>query len=320
MTKSRVLSGRNPHPVPPQLKLYSLRSRPSLVSIRKFARPLGPSASVRNLVGSFPEFLAAGDFREFLGLVRKARSKGKAIHYACGAHVIKVGLTPILIDLMEEGWLTALSLNGAGIIHDFEIAFCGATSEEVGARIRNGRFGMARETGEFLNAAIREGARDGLGLGEAVGRMMAGSKFLYRRYSLLANAQRLGIPVTVHVAIGTDTIHFHPDADGEALGATAFRDFGRFCSLVERLDGGGVFINVGSAVILPEVFLKAVSIARNKGARLDDFSTAVFDFHHHYRPDRNVVQRPLGKKGKGFYFIGHHEIMIPLFAAALKSR
>ena len=319
MTKSRVRSGRNPRPVPHQLNLYSLRSRPSLVSVRKFARPLGPSASVRNLIGSFPEFLAAGDFCEFLGLMRRARSKGKAIHYACGAHVIKVGLAPILIDLMEEGWLTALSLNGAGIIHDFEVAYCGATSEEVGPRIRKGRFGMARETGEFLNGAIREGARDGLGLGEAVGRMMAGSKFLYRRYSLLANAHRLGVPVTVHVAIGTDTIHFHPDADGEALGATALRDFVRFCSLVERLDGGGVFINVGSAVILPEVFLKAVSVARNKGARLNDFSTAVFDFNHHYRPDQNVVQRPLGKKGKGFYFIGHHEIMIPLFAAALKS-
>jgi len=267
-----------------------------------------------------PEFLAAGDFREFLGLVKKARSKGKAIHFACGAHVIKVGLAPILIDLMKGGWLTALSLNGAGIIHDFEVAFCGATSEEVGAQIRNGRFGMARETGEFLNGAIREGARDSLGLGEAVGRMMAGSKFPYRRYSLLANAHRLGVPVTVHVAIGTDTIHFHPDADGEALGATALRDFGRFCSLVERLGGGGVFINVGSAVILPEVFLKAVAVARNKGIRLDDFSTAVFDFNHHYRPDQNVVRRPLGKKGKGFYFIGHHEIMLPLFAAALKSR
>lgn len=320
MTKSRGRFGRTPRPGPHQLKLYSLRSRSSLVSVRKFARPLEPSASVRSLVGSLPEFLAAGDFREFLGLVKKARSKGKTIHFACGAHVIKVGLAPILIDLMKGGWLTALSLNGAGIIHDFEVAFCGATSEEVGAQIRNGRFGMARETGEFLNGAIREGAREGLGLGEAVGRMMAGSKFPYRRYSLLANAYRLGVPVTVHVAIGTDTIHFHPDADGEALGATALRDFGRFCSLVEKLDGGGVFINIGSAVILPEVFLKAVAVARNKGVKLDDFSTAVFDFNHHYRPDQNVVRRPLGQKGKGFYFIGHHEIMIPLFAAALKSR
>ncbi len=168
---------------------------------------------------------------------------------------------------MKDGWMTALALNGAGIIHDFEIAFCGATSEEVGARIRNGRFGMARETGEFLNGAIREGAREGLGLGEAVGRMMAGSKFPYRRYSLLANAYRLGIPVTVHVAIGTDIIHFHPDADGEALGATALRDFFRFCSLVERLDGGGVFINIGSAVILPEVFLKAVSRRPEQGRK-----------------------------------------------------
>jgi hypothetical protein len=319
MTKSRGHSGGIPRPGPPQLKLYSLRSRPSLVSVRKFARPVDPSASVGSLVRSLPGFLAASDFREFLRLVKKARSKGAAIHFACGAHVIKVGLAPVLIDLMKRGWMTALSLNGAGIIHDFEVALCGATSEEVSAQIRNGRFGMARETGEFLNAAIKDGARKGLGLGDAVGRMVAESNFPYRRHSLLASARELNIPVTVHVAVGTDTIHAHPDADGEALGATTLRDFWRFCSLVERLDGGGVFMNIGSAVILPEVFLKAVAVARNKGVKLDDFSTAVFDFNHHYRPDQNVVRRPLGKKGKGFYFIGHHEIMIPLFAAALKS-
>jgi len=238
---------------------------------------------------------------------------------AMGAHVLKVGLSPVLIDLMKNGWISAVALNGAGVIHDFEIALCGRTSEDVKSQVKKGRFGMARETGEMLNEAIRQGAEKGLGMGKAVGRMIARSKLPYKRFSLIGSAYRLGIPVTVHVAIGTDTIHFHPQADGEALGKTSLKDFFLFSGLVRRLDGGGVFMNIGSAVILPEVFLKAVSLVRNKGYRLENFSTAVFDFLHHYRPDQNVVRRPLGKKGKGFYFIGPHEILIPLLAAALKS-
>jgi hypothetical protein len=273
------------------------------------------SRFIRNL----PNFLAARDFREFLCLLENARKRRKAIIAAMGAHVLKVGLSPVLIDLMKNGWISAVALNGAGVIHDFEIAFCGGTSEDVKSQVKKGRFGMARETGEMLNEAIRQGAKKGLGMGEAVGRMIARSKLPYKRFSLLGSAYRLGIPVTVHVAIGTDTIHFHPQADGEALGKTSLEDFFLFSGLVRRLDGGGVFMNIGSAVILPEVFLKAVSLVRNKGYRLENFSTAVFDFIHHYRPDQNVVRRPLGKKGKGFYFIGPHEILIPLLAAALKS-
>ena len=301
------------------LKTYPLRGRRSKVDAAAFAKPVPAGASFETFLGSLPDVLGSRDFRTFLGLVKKARGDGKPILFGCGAHVIKVGLQPVLIDLMERGFVQGLALNGAGIIHDFEIAFAGRTSEDVGAHILDGRFGAARETGEYLNRAIREGVADGLGLGASVARMIAGSRWPHRKLSLLAAGHRLGIPVTVHVALGADIIHFHPGADGAAIGEGSLRDFFTFASLVGGLDGG-VYINVGSAVMLPEVFLKAVSFARNKGARLDRMTTAVFDFNRHYRPDENVVRRPVGKRGRGFYFIGAHEIMIPLFAAGLKTR
>jgi hypothetical protein len=294
------------------LRTYSLADRPSKVDIRDFARPVRRGASFAEFVDSWPGFLAARDFRDFAALMGRARDKGKPLLWAMGAHVIKVGLSPILIDLMKQGWLSGLALNGAGIIHDFEIAFAGRTSEDVEARIRDGRFGMARETGDLLNEAIRTGAERDLGLGEAVGRMIAESRFPHADLSLLAAAHRFRIPVTVHVAVGTDIIHFHPRASGEAIGKTSLTDFFRLAEQVRGLNGGGVFLNVGSAVLLPEVFLKAVSFVRNQGERLDGFSTAVFDFIRQYRPAENVVRRPLGKKGRGFYFIGPHEILIPL--------
>jgi hypothetical protein len=312
--------GAKHQPISPLgLKTTSLRYRAGKVCVDDFARVHSPDARLSRFIRNLPNFLAARDFREFLGLLGKARKRRKAIIAAMGAHVLKVGLSPVLIDLMKNGWISAIALNGAGVIHDFEIAFCGRTSEEVESQVKIGRFGMARETGEMLNEAVRQGAENGLGMGEAVAGMIARSKLPYKRFSLLGSAYRLGIPVTVHVAIGTDTIHFHPEADGGALGKTSMKDFYLFSGLVRRLDGGGVFRNIGSAVILPEVFLKAVSLVRNKGYSLENFSTAVFDFIHHYRPDQNVVRRPLGKKGKGFYFIGPHEILIPLLAAALKS-
>lgn len=304
---------------PRGLKTTSLRSRASKVRLQDFARPPARGETVSRLVQDLPNFLAAKDFREFIGIMRTARNRRKAILAALGAHVLKVGLSPVLIDMMKDGWLSAIALNGAGVIHDFEIALCGRTSEDVGTEIKRGRFGAAKETGTILNESIRQGARSGLGLGESVGRMIDRSKFPHKRLSLLGSAYRLGIPVTVHVAIGTDTIHMHPEADGEALGKTSLNDFFLFCGAVRRLGGGGVFMNIGSAVVLPEVFLKAVSLVRNKGFRLENFSTAVFDFIHHYRPYENVVRRPLGKTGKGFYFVGPHEIWIPLLAAALKS-
>jgi len=287
------------------------------VAVRDFAKPFRPESGLAGFIDSLPNILAGKDFRDFLGLLRTARSKKKAILFGLGAHVIKVGLSPVLIRLMKDGWISGVALNGAGIIHDFEIAFCGGTSEDVAVQLKGGRFGMARETGEMLNAAIRSGARRGCGLGAAVGGMIARSRLPFKKLSLLASAHDLGIPVSVHVAIGTDTIHFHPRSSGEALGKTSLADFFLYCSLLEKLEGGGVYINIGSAVVLPEVFLKAVSYVRNRGTRLERFSTAVFDFLYHYRPEQNVVRRAVGKKGRGFYFIGHHEIMVPLLAAAL---
>jgi len=304
---------------PGKIQTYPLASRPSKVGRADFAKPPRRGGRVSDLVDGLPDLLAARDFKELLELLRGARTKGKLIVWAMGAHVIKAGLSPVLIDLMKDGWVSGLALNGAGIIHDFELAFAGRTSEDVASEIRTGRFGMAAETGDLLNAAITSGAASGLGLGESVGAMIARSRFPYRKLSLLGTAYRLGIPVTVHVAVGTDIIHMHPQASGEAIGASSLRDFYLFCGLVRNINGGGVFLNVGSAVILPEVFLKAVSLLRNRGERLDGFSTAVFDFIKHYRPAENVARRPLGKRGKGFYFVGPHEIWIPLLAAALKG-
>lgn len=307
-----------PH-LPEDLKTYSLYSRESKVNISNFAKVLAPEKTFIRFIDSLPDILAGGDYKTFISLMGKAKKRNKAILFALGAHVIKVGLSPLIIDLLKHGWITALALNGAGIVHDFEIAFSGQTSEDVELQIKDGQFGMARETGEMLNDAINLGVKEGFGLGEAVGKMIAESDFPHKDMSLLSAAYSLNIPVTVHVAIGTDIIHFHPKVKGEALGEASLKDFFLFCSLLEGLEGGGVFINVGSAVILPEVFLKAVSFLRNKGRSIEEFSTAVFDFIHHYRPYQNVAKRPLGKKGKGFYFIGHHELMIPLLAATLKS-
>jgi hypothetical protein len=304
---------------PAGLKTTSLLTRKSKVQVRDFGKAPEPAAGVAGFIDSLPDILAGRDLRELLALVRRARSAGKPVLLGLGAHVIKVGLSPVLIRLMREGWVSALALNGAGIIHDFEIAFSGQTSEDVAVQLETGDFGMARETGEFLNRAIRSGARRGDGLGEAVGRMIARSKFPYRDLSLTGTAFALGLPATVHVAIGTDTIHFHPGASGAAIGQSSLRDFFRFSDVVAGLEGGGVYLNVGSAVILPEVFLKALSYVRNQGRNLRDFSTAVFDFRHHYRPAQNVIARAVGETGRGFYFIGHHEIMVPLFAAGLLS-
>ncbi len=304
---------------PGGLKTYSLQSRKDKVNINNFAQILGAEKSFTRFVRSLPNILAGSDFKEFISVMGKAKKRNRAIIFGLGAHVIKVGLSPIIIDLMKEGWITALALNGAGIIHDFEIAFTGQTSEDVQLQIKNGHFGMAQETGQMLNDAINLGEEKGLGLGEAVGEMIATSDFPHKDMSLLSVAYNLNLPVTVHVAIGTDIIHFHPEVKGEAIGSASLKDFFLFCSLLEKLEDGGVFVNIGSAVILPEVFLKALSFVRNKGRPLESFSTAVFDFIHHYRPYENVVKRPHGKKGRGFYFIGHHEIMIPLLAVSLKS-
>ncbi|MFO7981235.1 MAG: hypothetical protein R6V00_10445 [Candidatus Aminicenantes bacterium] len=305
---------------PENLNTYPLKSRKSKVNHKDFAQRFKPDQSFRNFINSLPDLLAAKDFKRFISFIQEAREKKKPIIFSMGAHVIKVGLNPLIIDLMEEGSINALAMNGAGIIHDFEVAFAGKTSEDVETQIKDGYFGMAEETGEALNEAINQGSQDDIGIGESVGRMIANSDFPYKKISLLASAYKLNIPVTVHVSLGTDITHFHPNVNGEAIGKSSLQDFFLFCSLVEQLEGGGVFINIGSAVVMPEVFLKALSYLRNRGGKLDHFYTAVFDFNSHYRPLKNIIQRPFKKeKGKGFYFIGHHEIMIPLLAAAIKS-
>ena len=289
------------------------------MGVADFAKPFEPGTGLSGFIDSLPDILAGKEFKEILALIRMAKKREKGILFALGAHVIKVGLNPVIIRLMKDGWITGLALNGAGIIHDFEIAYCGRTSEDVETRLQAGTFGTAGETGEWLNRTIKDGARRRLGLGSAVGRMIVRSRFPHKSLSLLGTAYELGIPVSVHVAIGTDTIHFHPGASGEALGRTSLCDFFLFCSMLEKLEGGGIFINVGSAVVLPEVFLKALTYVRNTGGKLEHFTTAVFDFLRHYRPQQNVITRVTGKKDRGFYFIGHHEIMIPLLAAGLAA-
>jgi hypothetical protein len=249
--------------------------------------------------------------------VRRARSSGKPIVWGLGAHVLKVGLSPILIDLMDRGFVTGVALNGAGIVHDFELAVAGQTSEDVAEGLPSGEFGMARETGEELNRAIVAGERDGLGLGAGVGRYLTERRPKHLGVSLLAAAWRHGLPATVHVAVGTDIVHMHPACDPSAVGRATHLDFRIFAAEVARLGGGGVYLNVGSAVLLPEVFLKAVTLARNLGHRLRDFATANLDFIQSYRPSTNVVLRPTLGVGRGYSLTGHHEILVPLLAAAL---
>lgn len=265
---------------------------------------------------SLPRILAGKDLLEIRDRMVHAVSSNRTIILAMGAHAIKVGLNPIIIDLLDRGIIKGLAMNGACIIHDAELAMAGKTSEDVAAEIGAGRFGMAEETGRFLNEAISEGAEKDLGLGESVGAMLIREDFPFNRHSLLARAYELDIPVTVHVAMGTDIIHFHPSADGASIGKTSHNDFRIFSGLVSELEGG-VFINLGSAVIMPEVFLKALSLVRNLGHEVKDFTTVNMDFIQHYRPMTNVVHRPTLDGGKGFSLTGHHEIMFPLLAAAV---
>jgi hypothetical protein len=298
------------------VKTYSLKKRESLVSVQGFARPLQARSSFRKFFNSLPDFLAARDLKEVVERIGRARRNGKPVILGMGAHPIKVGLSPLIVRLMEGGILRAVAMNGAGIIHDFEIAFVGKTSEEVSSRIGRGAFGMAEETGRMVNEAINQGWKKGWGIGRAVGEMIASGQFAHRKTSITAAGVRLGIPVTVHVAIGTDTIHMHPQARGEAIGEGSHRDFRLLASVISQLQGG-VYLNLGSAVILPEVFLKALTLVRNLGCRVTNFTTVNMDFISHYRPLTNVVRRPTLAGGKGFHFTGHHEIMFPLLCAAL---
>ncbi len=299
-----------------KVRTYPLRLRPSKVNIKLLARPFRPGGSLRDFLDRLPDVLAARDLRTVIAEVARAAREEREVILGIGSHAIKVGLNPIIIDLMEKGVITCLAMNGSGIIHDFELAFAGKTSEEVDRTLEDGSFGMAAETGQILNGAITEGVRQGLGIGEAVGRRLSGPQFRFRRMSLAAAGVRLGIPVTVHVAVGTDIIHMHPSADGAATGEGSLRDFHRLAAAVARLRRG-VYINLGSAVILPEVFLKALSLARNLGHRVDRFTTVNLDFIQHYRPLTNVVRRPTQGGGRGYAITGHHEILFPLLAAGI---
>ncbi len=300
------------------VRTYPLASRVSKVSVHDFGRPHAKGAGLKVFVASLPNILAAEQLRAVAESVARGRERHRPLIWGMGAHVLKVGLAPLIIDLMERGFITAIALNGAGIVHDFETAVAGQTSEEVDAVLGKGEFGMARETGEEINRAIVLGDRDGLGLGASIGRYLErrrGTKF--KRLSILAAAWRLQIPATVHVAMGTDIVHMHPSCDPAAVGRASHLDFRILASEVARLGGGGVYLNIGSAVLLPEVFLKAVTLARNLGHTLRDFTTANFDFIQGYRPNTNVVNRPTRGVGRGYSLTGHHEIMIPLLAALL---
>lgn len=298
------------------VKTYPLKERTSQVRISDFGQRWEPGGNMRVWVRSLPRILAGNDFRDIVNSLVRATQSGKMILLAMGAHAIKVGLNPIVLDLLDRGIIRGLAMNGACIIHDTELAMAGHTSEDVSAQLGAGQFGMAEETGRFVNEAIIQGARKGYGLGRAVGAMLVKEKFPNNRYSLLAGAFERNIPVTVHVAVGTDIIHCHPSADGAAIGKTSHLDFRIFAGLVSRLEGG-VFLNLGSAVIMPEVFLKALSLVRNLGYEVKRFTTVNMDFIRHYRPMANVVDRPTREGGQGYALIGHHEIMFPLLAAAV---
>jgi hypothetical protein len=301
------------------LKTVPLQARGGKVRVADFAAVYDKGAGVAGWLDSLPHILAGGSLRAVVAAIAAARARGRAIVWGLGGHVIKCGLAPVLIDLMQRGYATAFAMNGAAAIHDFEIALAGHTSEDVEAVLPDGRFGAAEETGREMNAAIAAGDRDALGMGEALGRRLdeiAAPEFAPA--SLVLQAWREAVPVTVHVAFGTDTPHMHPAVDAAAIGSATHRDFRLMCSLVAGLDDGGVYLNVGSAVVLPEVFLKAVSAVRNLGHPLAGFTTVNLDFVQHYRPKVNVVERPHAQSGgAGYALTGHHEIMVPLLAACL---
>jgi hypothetical protein len=297
------------------LKTVSLHERGGKVCVPDFAGAYRKGAGIAGLLEALPHILAGDSFRAVVAAILMARTKGKPVIWGLGGHVIKCGLAPVLADLMNKGFATSFAMNGSASIHDFEIALAGYTSEDVEAVLPDGRFGSAEETGREWNLALQ----DGMGVGEALGRALerlANPEFAAS--SLLLEAWKARVPVTVHLAIGTDTPHTHPAVDARLLGAATHLDFRLFCSLVAELNGGGVYVNAGSAVVMPEVFLKALSSMRNVGHEVRDFTTVNLDFLQHYRPKVNVVERPhAGAGGKGYALTGHHEIMIPLLAAAL---
>jgi hypothetical protein len=299
-----------------KVRTTSARARHSKVAVRDEAKPHVAGASFARFLDGLPRLLGAADLRLAIEAGARARKQRRTLLWGFGAHVIKVGLAPVVVDLLERGFVSGILMNGAGCVHDLELSMMGRTSEDVAESLDDGSFGMAGETAARLNRAIASGAREGLGMGAAVGRDILESRDRYKQRSIIATAARLDIPVTVHAAIGTDIHHMHPDADGAAIGATSHRDFETATALVSTLEGG-VFYNVGSAVILPEVFLKALALARNLGSKVRRFTAVDLDFIRHYRPRVNVVERPTRLGGTGLSLTGQHEILVPLLAAGL---
>ena len=301
-----------------EIRTYELASRPSKVAADDFARPVSEGETLKGFLDKLPNILAVQSMRELASRIRRASEQYKPIIWGIGGHVIKTGLAPLIIDLMDRGFVTAVAVNGSVLVHDTEIALVGSTSEDVDATLGKGDFGAAKETGEILNKAACDGRDSHIGLGEAMGRELVRHAPKNTDKSVLCAAYSRRLPVTAHLAIGADIGHFHPSCDGAALGDTTHRDFRLMCSLVREMNGGGVYINYGSAVILPEIFLKAVTVVRNLGQELTDITTANFDFIQGYRPSTNVVRRPTADgAGKGFAITGHHELTMPLLAAML---
>lgn len=297
------------------IKTCGLKSRKSKVALDGVGQPFS-GGSFGEFISSLPDILAARDFRSVAAAIVSARRKDRPVILGMGAHPIKVGLSPVIINLMEKNVITAVAMNGACIVHDFELSLSGHTSEDVASELCDGSFGMAKETGQGLNKAINKGVKEGHGIGRSVGRHILNSRASYKQLSILAAASGLGLPASVHVAIGTDIIHMHPQADGASIGEGSLRDFKLFCSVVADLRGG-VYINLGSAVILPEVFLKAIAVTRNLKHNVRDFTTVNMDFIQHYRCRENVLKRPVMSGGNSYALTGHHEIMLPLLAAAV---
>ena len=300
-----------------KIKTVSLKKRPSKVDKSNFAKTLKKPVKFKSFWQAMPDILAGKSIKNLVELIFKARNKGKPVICMFGAHVLKCGLGPLLIDLADKGFITVFASNGASSVHDFELAYSGFTSEDVAARLKDGSFGMTRETGDFLNAAAIKAFKNSQGLGFTIGSEIEKNKLPNRKLSVYASAYRLKVPITTHVAIGTDIIYQHPQCDGAAWGYASYRDFLLFADSVSRLGQGGVVLNFGSAVIMPEVFLKALTVARNLGHKVFDFTTANFDMVRQYRPITNIVSRPTKDGGQGFDFAGHHEIMLPLLYAAL---
>jgi hypothetical protein len=298
------------------IKTIKLDSRRCKVSIEDFAKTAKRGESFGDFYASLPNILTSRDLKGLIEAIVGAYKNQKPVIFMMGAHVIKCGLSPLVIDLMKRGIVKAVALNGAGIIHDTEIAMIGRTSEDVGEGIVDGTFGMAQETASFINGAINSGLKKGIGMGEAVGGAIVEAKLPHKDLSILASGHELNLPVTAHVAIGTDIIHQHPSANGEAIGEGSLLDFKSFIYSVSALEGG-VVINFGSAVILPEVFLKALTVARNLGHKTKVFTAANFDMINQYRPYQNILSRPTSSGGKSYNFTGHHEIMMPLLYRAI---